>query len=92
MDEIRVRDKRTGVIRYVTRKAYAALGVKVYERLSDEVPTQEPQVDEPQDFGSEYSGDEASAETPAAMEVVPAPAKKRGRKPKAISSDDAEEQ
>lgn len=91
MDEIKVRDKQTGNIRTVTRKAYMALGPKVYERLSDEPQAApEPSV-EPQDSGSDSGGDTSTQITPAATEETPAPAKKRGRKPKAISSEDAEE-
>lgn len=94
MDEIKVRDKQTGNIRTVTRKAYMALGPKVYERLSDEVQVApEPSVEpvEPQDSGSDSGGETSTQITPAATEETPAPAKKRGRKPKAISSEDAEE-
>lgn len=41
--DLRVRDKRTGVIRTVTHFAYAAMGPKVYEKLGDE-PVKQPQV------------------------------------------------
>lgn len=91
MDEIKVRDKQTGNIRTVTRKAYMALGPKVYERLSDELQAApEPPV-EPQDSDPDSGGETSTQITPAATEETPAPAKKRGRKPKAISSEDAEE-
>lgn len=42
--DLRVRDKRTGVIRTVTHFAYAAMGPKVYEKLGDEPAQQSPQV------------------------------------------------
>lgn len=84
-DEIQVIDLRTGVERTVTRKAYMALGPNVYRKV-------EPVQEQPQDSGSDYSGEETPTETtPAVTEETPAPVKKRGRKPKAISSDDAEE-
>lgn len=95
-DEIRVRDRKTGNIRTVTRKAYMAMGPKVYEKLGDEPQRSAPQVhrtvsapvvrpqimDEPQ-------GDSGSVTIPA--EEMPAK-KKPGRPKTQISSasDDAE--
>lgn len=45
-DEIRVRDRKTGNIRTVTRKAYMAMGPKVYEKLGPEEGTTsvQPQI------------------------------------------------
>lgn len=86
-DEIQVIDLRTGVERTVTRKAYMALGPNVYKKVDSTQEQQPPASEDVQD-----SVDEPKIQTePAAMEETPAPVKKRGRKPKAISSDDAEE-
>lgn len=93
-DEIRVRDRKTGNIRMVTRKAYMAMGPKVYEKLGDvesaprtgnvhrsvSAPVIRPQI---QDAPQGDSGNTA-AEVPAK--------KKPGRPKTQISSasDDAE--
>jgi hypothetical protein len=96
-DTIRVRDRKSGNIRTVTRQAYMAMGPKVYEKLGDVDATvkQEPQihrtVSEPvispplQASEPEQTEDAAETEQP----------KKRGRKPgtkNQISSDSTEDE
>lgn len=95
-DEIRVRDRKTGNIRTVTRKAYMAMGPKVYEKLGDEpamttvtrnvhrtvsAPVIRPQIQESEPEQTEVQGVEVKTEK-----------KKPGRPKKEISSasDDAE--
>lgn len=41
---IRVRDKKKGIIRMITRQAYMAMGPKVYEKLGNEAEQSTPQV------------------------------------------------
>lgn len=101
-DEIRVRDRKTGVVRTVTRKAYMAMGPKVYEKLG---PAEEPQqlksgqvhrsVSAPvirpqiQDEPQGDSGNVTMTIDPPIQEKVKG---KPGRKPKSISSDSTEDE
>lgn len=69
MDEIQVRVKATGVVRTVTRKAYMAMGPKVYERLS---PAEESQSSEsPNSTGPQISRSVKVA-GPVVSEQIPA--------------------
>lgn len=71
MDEIKVRDRATGVIRTVTRKAYMAMGPKVYERLS---PAEEQSSESPNSTGPQVSRSVRAA-GPVVSEQIPAETK-----------------
>ena len=99
---LRVRDRKTGNIRTVTQKAYAAMGPKVYEKLGtvDETATITPQVTTPvakittvqEQVPAPEQEAEVTAEAKPETEVKPE-RKKPGRKPKnQISSDSTEDE
>jgi hypothetical protein len=99
---LRVRDRKTGNIRTVTQKAYAAMGPKVYEKLGtvDETATITPQVSAPgakitteqEQVPAPEQEAEVTAEAKPETEVKPE-RKKPGRKPKnQISSDSTEDE
>ncbi len=89
--DLRVRDRKTGIVRTITHKAYAALGPKVYEKLGPEEPAAKVaplKVEEP--IVEEETADEPES-TP---EEVTIPKKRPGRpaRVKSISSDSTEDE
>lgn len=71
MDEIQVRVKATGVVRTVTRKAYMAMGPKVYERLSPTEEQQSQMQGSPNSTGPQISRS-VKAAGPVVNEKIPA--------------------
>ena len=101
MSEIRVRDRKSGLIRTVTRQAYMAMGPKVYEKLGEEsvaptshvhrsisAPVIKPQIKLEQE--QVPAPEQEAVATEAELEVKLKG--KPGRKPKSISSDSTEDE